>query len=106
MNTDMKLEHQSFVVVSDELSHSAITVHGILEKMIPKLKEIDEDVEMIHYWTDGPTSQYRNKQVFSLLLTTRKYSEYKHAGTTSKPGMTRGHVMVSEEPPRGWLMKR
>lgn len=64
MNTDMKLEHQSFVVVSDELSHSAITVHGILEKMIPKLKEIDEDVEMIHYWTDGPTSQYRNKQVF------------------------------------------
>lgn len=24
MNTDMKLEHQSFVVVSDELSHSAI----------------------------------------------------------------------------------
>lgn len=32
--------------------------------MIPKLKEIDEDVEMIHYWTDGQTSQYRNKQVF------------------------------------------
>lgn len=64
MNTDMKLEHQSFVVVSDELSHSAITVHGMLEKMIPKLKEIDEDVEIIHYWTDGPTSQNHNKQVF------------------------------------------
>lgn len=55
-----KLQHRSFVVVSDEMSHSATTVHGILNKIIPLLKEIDPEVTFIHYWTDGPTSQYRN----------------------------------------------
>lgn len=59
-----KLQHRSFVVVSDEMSHSATTVHGILNKIIPLLKEIDPEVTFIHYWTDGPTSQYRNKQIF------------------------------------------
>ena len=32
MNTEAKLEHVSFVVVSDEISHSAITVHAIKAK--------------------------------------------------------------------------
>ena len=64
MNTEAKLEHVSFVIISDEMSHSEITVHAILKKIIPILKEIDQDAEMIHYWTDGPTSQYRNKQIF------------------------------------------
>ena len=59
-----KLDHRSFVIVSYEMSHSSTTVHAILNKIIPLLKQMNTQTEMIHYWTDGPTSQYRNKLIF------------------------------------------
>ncbi|KAK3102947.1 hypothetical protein FSP39_015174 [Pinctada imbricata] len=63
-NPEGVLQHRSFVVVSDEMSHSSNTVHAIIEKIMPELKLLSPDLEFIHYWTDGPTSQYRNKQIF------------------------------------------
>ena len=33
-------EHQSIVAVSGELSHSATTVYAVLQKLIPKVKDI------------------------------------------------------------------
>lgn len=57
-------QHKSYVVVSDEMSHSSSTVHAILEKLIPEMKTLISSIEFIHYWTDGPTSQYRNRQIF------------------------------------------
>lgn len=63
-----KVDHRSFVIVSDEMSHSSTTVHAILNKIIPLLKQMNPQTEMIHYWTDGPSSQYRNKQVSTELI--------------------------------------
>jgi hypothetical protein len=62
------LKHTSFVVVSDEMSHSASSVCAFLDEIIPKLKEIVPSLEKIHYWTDSPSSQYRNKFIFHSLL--------------------------------------
>lgn len=54
-------QHKSYVVVSDEMSYPSSTVHAILEKLILEIKTLISSIEFIHYWTDGPTSQYRNR---------------------------------------------
>ena len=55
-----ELAHKSFVVVSDEMSHSASTVLSFLDAIMPEIKALDSEVQMIYYWTDSPSSQYRN----------------------------------------------
>lgn len=57
----------SIVAVSDEMSHGPDTVYAILKKLVPKLKELYPDLKYIHYLTDSPTSQYRNKSIFKVI---------------------------------------
>ena len=59
--------HQNIVLISDELAHNAITVYVILRKLVPELKKLLPEVSYIHYFTDSPTSQYRNKTMFHIL---------------------------------------
>ena len=61
------LEHKSFVFVSDEPAHNASTVFAILKKLVPEIKKIVPNLDMVHYWTDSPMSQYRNKSIFSIV---------------------------------------
>lgn len=61
------LIHQSTVFISDELAHNSSTVYAILRKLVPELKSIVPEVKYIHYFTDSPTSQYRNKTIFHIL---------------------------------------
>ena len=65
--TDEKLMHKSYVIVSDEMGHSASTVCTFLDAIIPELKQIDPQLKKIHYWTDSPSSQYRNRFIFYVL---------------------------------------
>lgn len=58
------LKHQSFVVVSDEMSHSASTVCAFIDKLMPCLKLLKPNMKTVHYWTDSPSSQYRNRYIF------------------------------------------
>lgn len=55
------------VVVSDEKGHNSTTVVAILRKVIPRLQELVPQLSPVHYWTDSPTSQYRNKTMFSVV---------------------------------------
>ena len=43
-----KLAHKSFIVVSDRLSHSASTVLSFLDAIMPEIKALDCEVQMIH----------------------------------------------------------
>lgn len=60
------LQHASFVFISDELSHKATAVFTILCKLHPHLKKLLPNIAHAHYWTDSPTSQYRNKTIFAI----------------------------------------
>ncbi|KAK6189819.1 hypothetical protein SNE40_001807 [Patella caerulea] len=64
---DGSLQHRSFVVISNELAHNTSTVWSILDILVPQLKQIDANLEYIHYWTDSPSSQYRNKHIFQVI---------------------------------------
>lgn len=61
------MKHKLLVVVSDELSHTS-TDFAILKQVIAGVKAILPNVEMVHYMTDSRTSQYRNKQISSIVV--------------------------------------
>ncbi|XP_013401704.1 uncharacterized protein LOC106167464 [Lingula anatina] len=66
--SDGSLEHRSYVAVSNTLVHASSTVIAILDKLYSmELMEL-QNVQHIHYWTDSPTSQYRNRYIFDFIL--------------------------------------
>lgn len=67
---------QSYVTVSDVISHNAIAVYVILKKIIPIIKEDYSVNKKPHYLTDSPTSQYRTKQFFKFLLTIKHETDF------------------------------
>ena len=72
---DDNLKHKSFVFVSDKPGHNASTVYAILKKLIPEIKITIPDLKMVHYWTDSPTSQYRNKSILNIVCNHEKWLE-------------------------------
>lgn len=59
-----ELKHKSIVIVSDTLGHNANTVVTFMDTIISEVKQVVPNVKVCHYWTDSPTSQYRNKIIF------------------------------------------
>lgn len=59
---------QSIVAVSDLIHHNATAVHTILKKIIPIIKADYPTLSTIHYLSDSPTSQYRNRYIFQILV--------------------------------------
>ena len=64
---DGQVSHKSRVFISDELGHNSATVFAFIKELIPHLKVMLPQIKHIHYYTDSPTSQYRNKTIFYLL---------------------------------------
>lgn len=61
-----EIQHKSFVIISDETSHTSGTVYAFMRSLVPKIKEIVPNVDTIHYISDSPTSQYRNLNMFNI----------------------------------------
>lgn len=61
---DDELIHESYVIISDNLSHDAISVNLYSKKFLEELKKKHSDVQKIIYFTDGAASQYKNKTNF------------------------------------------
>ena len=59
-----ELKHESIVIVSDEMGHNSSVVVTFLDAIVPKIKKRVPNVHKVHYYTDSPTSQYRNKIIF------------------------------------------
>ena len=58
---DGSIQHESHVYMSASTAHSPTTVVAILQKLNVMLSPLDLDC--IHYVTDGPSSQYRNRTI-------------------------------------------
>lgn len=65
--TDQELSVQSFAIISNEESHDASAVYAFLQKLLPVVKELVPETKQVFYWTDSPTSQFRNKSVFQII---------------------------------------
>lgn len=63
-NQDVKC--LSFATVSESLRHDASVVWAHLCAILDEVQKILPDVKSIHFQSDGPTTQYRNKTNFYL----------------------------------------
>lgn len=61
--------HQSFATISDSLRHDPAAIWAHIKPVLIELKQSDPEITDIHFYSDGPTPQYRNKQNFYLLST-------------------------------------
>jgi hypothetical protein len=62
-----KIGHTSYVYVSDTPSHNSGTVYSFMKKICEEVKANRPNTNCIHYVTDSPTSQYRNKSIMYLV---------------------------------------
>ena len=85
-----KLLHKSMAVISDESKHDAGTIFAILQKAIPYIKSNVENLNQAHYWTDSPTSQYRNKTIFSIVSRHEEHFGVKAASNYFEAGHGKG----------------
>lgn len=62
-----KLVFESFASISDCVRHDAAAVWALLKPVIAKILELKPGLRTIHFQSDGPTTQYKNKTNFFLL---------------------------------------
>ncbi|CAH0551139.1 unnamed protein product [Brassicogethes aeneus] len=68
-NNDL-LQTGTFATVSNNLDHQAHAVWGHLKPILQKLLSTKEGVQTLHMFSDGPTSQYRNRTNIYLWIKT------------------------------------
>lgn len=83
---DKLLKHKILVIVSDELGHNSATVLTFNE-----VKLINPAVKIIHYWTDSPTSQYRNRTIFQAIANHEELYQIKGVWNYFEAGHGKGH---------------
>ncbi|XP_071164971.1 uncharacterized protein [Mytilus edulis] len=66
-NEQKELEHKNYVFVSDDLGHNIGSVYTIIQKLLSEIKNHVNNLKVVHYWTDSPSSQYRNKTAFYIV---------------------------------------
>lgn len=65
---------QSFCTLSDNTSHQPAAIWAHLTPVIEMIKRDSPETAIIHFFSDGPSSQYRQKKNFYLLFHyTKKY---------------------------------
>ncbi|KAG6443763.1 uncharacterized protein LOC115456138 [Manduca sexta] len=67
---DTSLQTVSFATVSDNLDHQAHAVWGHLKSALQKILDTRPHVNTLHVFSDGPTSQYRNRTNIYLWIKT------------------------------------
>ena len=72
-NFQNEIMHKSFVGISPEKAHNAPTTFAFLKKLIPLVKELLPELECVHYISDSPTSQYRNKSIAKVIANHVQY---------------------------------
>ena len=100
-----EMQHKSFVFVSDELSHNSTAVLAILEKLTTEIKSVVPEMKFIHYWTDSPTSHYRNKTIFATVANHGAEFGVPVSWNYFEAGHGKALVMVKAVRRREWQMK-
>ena len=65
---DKVKKHQYYVLCSNDLGHDKVSIYFYNIYIIDNLKEKETAVKTVHYWSDGPSSQFKNQFLFANLL--------------------------------------
>lgn len=78
---DNKIEVTSFCTVSGNLSHNPAAIWAHLHPIFASVHDKFPEVNILHVFSDGPATQYRQKQNFYLICT-KLFSDYKFIKVT------------------------
>ena len=62
-----ELTARSFVGVTREMAHTVPTHYSFITQLLNNRKEVMPDLRLIHFITDSPSSQYRNRTIVNLV---------------------------------------
>ena len=65
-------KEESTVIVSDDLDHTKLAVYTFVSKLISILREKYPEFERVHVFSDGPSSQFKQRFLFSNLYPWQK----------------------------------
>lgn len=82
--------HQSFATLSPSLRHDPQAIIAHLKPILKKVLREKPQIDHLHFLSDGPTTQYRNKMMFAL-LTTYLVSLYKQINAITYNISKSGH---------------
>ena len=85
-----KVKVKSFVFVSNEIRHDAKFIFALLKKLIPHVKLLVPNAKHCHFFSDSPTSQYRNKTIFKLISHHKEYFGLEATWNYSEVGHGKG----------------
>lgn len=68
------LEHKSYCVLSDAMSHDSTAVYAFLSRLLVEIKEFLPGVRSVKYFSDGAASQYKNR--FNMGNLSKHYSDF------------------------------
>lgn len=60
-------DERGFAIVTNNLLHGKVSVYKLLDILIEKLVNRRKDVENVHIFSDGATSQFKSKFIMSIL---------------------------------------
>lgn len=85
------MKHVSFGSICDFLQHDAAAASAYMEPVFAYLLELIPQVKIIHFMSDGPTSQYKNKRFLYLFrYFSQKLNLEKATQNYSAPGHGKG----------------
>lgn len=67
VKVDGKIVSKCLCYVSDDRKHDAGTISYIMKRVCDYIKDNYPHIKIVHYWTDSPSSQYRNISIYSLV---------------------------------------
>ena len=68
LNGNQSPESKCCCVISDNLIHNTEAVFSYISKIIPTLKKDYPQVQKFNYFTDGASSQYKNRLKFYITI--------------------------------------
>ena len=97
----------TFCSVSDSLQHGPVAVWTHLLPVLDDILSTHENIDMIHFFSDGPTAQYRQKVNFLSLQTFWPRKEFtKQLGTFWRQATVKVYLMVWERQSKELRMRR
>ena len=90
LSEEGNLETHSYVGISAEGSHTFATSLTFILRMLLMLQEMLPQLEVVHFISDGPSSQYRNRTVVETITRFQEISQLKCSWTWLEAGHGKG----------------
>ena len=74
-----KLCCRSFCTISESMRHDPSAIWAHLKPIFSMIEDSFPQIDTLHFWSDGPTTQYRNKHSFAIFSLLHSFGKFQTA---------------------------